>query len=250
VNEKSAPPAQTPQLETASPRFEAAGERRPGPGAISAELATARNARSPTARAAGSSDAPRAELASARAIAIDRVVRAPGGGIALGGRDDLGPRSLVVWRIGRPGGPTPVALGESRSGRSLDLPQLIVPRTGMLVVVAPEGAGPRSPEASRALWLAAPPLLAPAVARIDGSMDAGPILRVQPRERGGALVIADAEGNALARVPLPSASRAVPLLDVPLAPGSEPHSVAQILDDGRRSDWQRIDSAYRYSPLN
>jgi hypothetical protein len=233
----------------ASPRFEPASELRRGLGAPSPERARAGSEPFGAAQAAESSHSPRAELASARAIAIDRVLRAPGGGLLLEGRDDLGPRSLVVWRIDRRGGPTPVALGESRSGRSIDLPQLRVPGAGMLVVVAAEGVDPRSTDASRSLFLAPPPLLAPAVARIEGPLDAGPILRVQPRERGGTLVIADAAGNALAHLELPSASRATPLVDIPLAPGTEPHSVAQILDDGRRSEWKRIDSSHRYSVL-
>jgi hypothetical protein len=180
---------------------------------------------------------------ASRSIELRAVVEsAHATSVRIVGRDPHAPRALWLWRI-EAGRAALFARGESLADGSLAFASAIVPRAGLELIAAPAGKQPGGEDASQRLHIAGPPLLAPSAAVVI--TDAGEWrLRLVPREPLADIVLTDASGRELARLPArgrPDSARRSFEIAWNEFSGASGTMVAHVLPDGRRSEWQSVE---------
>jgi len=162
--------------------------------------------------------------------------------VQIYGRDSHAPRPLWLWRV-EAGEASLLARGESLADGSLAFASVILPRAGLELIATPAGARPGREDASAPLHIAGPPLLPPRAAVVV--TDSGEWrLRLVPREPSAEIVLADASGRELARIPArgrPDTARRSFEIELSEFSGAEGAKVAHVLPDGRRSEWRRVE---------
>ena len=157
------------------------------------------------------------------------------------GFDPDAPRALLAWR--RLGEDFVVmARGRSREDGSLEFRDLVLPESGLEIVVTGVGELPDAATASRAAFAPSRPLYPPR-AEVLSASDDGITLRVTPAEASGEVLLAAESGEIFARHALPAhPSSAGRVLDLRLAlpAGDSFVWLAHENPDGRRSAWQSV----------
>ncbi len=161
------------------------------------------------------------------------------------GIDPRAPRPLRLWRVvGDRLAPT--ALGRSDPSGLVEFPALMLPGEAVELVAVAAGLTPRNPSPGELLEVPPPALFGPAVSMRATDED-GLRLVLQPRHRGGAVLLADSEGRTVASVPvrdrLDSAGRAIELVFETRRVEERPARVAQQLPDGRLTPWMSLEAA-------
>ncbi len=197
----------------------------------------------------------RRDAGSAEPIVLDDPQTALGSAVAIHGRDPAAPRAIELWRLVGARAAR-VATGHSRSDGTLEFPALVLPAGEVLLVASPRGAGANAAAASEAVRASRDPSPPRLVAR-DETVDsqganAWLSLRVEPAERGGAIVVARAVAAPLGGVATQVEALRAPVvagadgtrasldLHIALAPGDTDVRIAQELEDGRRSPWRTV----------
>jgi hypothetical protein len=237
-----APRAGPPDRDVVLPRARPAAGGAPlhsAPGAPATGLAVSPTASSGTA--AGSLGAavgvpPRRSEAR---IELDPISTRAGSRIAtLSGFDPLGPRDLLLWRLDG-GRAALMARGLSAPDGSLELPRVIVPRDGLLVVVSPAGSVPDAADASLPRSIA-PDRPEPPQGEILEASTGGSWLRVRAHGSNGEILLARDDGVVFARYGLAAtAAPGAPLFEllVELPATDSQVWLAHALPDGRLSEW-------------
>ncbi len=168
-------------------------------------------------------------------IVLDSLELAAGAvSTRITGTDYGAPRPLTLWRIANEKSARFAKTWSLADGR-FDFGQTLVPQRGIMLVVTEDDRVPDAWERDDAVQLFAPPP-PPRVAILADPGNA-PQVELTAAMPGGALVVADANGSALERIPLSVEEPPSPVvLDV-----FEAIWIYHELSDGRSSDWRFID---------
>lgn len=175
------------------------------------------------------------------AIFLDPPRIEPTGVAVVTGRDAVGPRPLVLWRL-LGSHRAVVARTSSAAGGSFAFPPLGIGEDGLVLVAAGQGLGPIGGGASDPVEVGMRAPRAPH-ARVLGAFGPEWALRIEPSETSGRVLLAGADRRVFAHFALPATAPGRPRSFDVTVEGFEAGAelgLAHELPSGARSPWRSV----------